>query len=70
MTGLSSSSRAILADALKSHLNSLAIIDRMAKSDPGSAIWQDNLLVSYRDVGDVQVAQGNIRVKPDFALSD
>ena len=36
------------------------IADRLAKSDPGNAGWQRDLSVSYENVGDVQVAQGNL----------
>ena len=43
-----------LAGALKSYRDSLAIRDRLAKSDPGNAGWQRDLSVSYDKVGDVQ----------------
>ena len=36
-----------LPAALNSHLASLAIRDRLAKSDPGNAGWQHDLSVSY-----------------------
>ena len=49
-----------LAGALKSYRDSLAIIDRLAKSDPGNAGWQRDLSVSYEKIGDVQVAQGDL----------
>ncbi len=49
-----------LAGALKSYRDSLAIGDRLAKSDPGNADWQRDLSVSYNKVGDVQVAQGDL----------
>ena len=49
-----------LAGALKSYRDGLAIIDRLAKSDPGNAGWQRDLSVSYDKVGDVQVAQGDL----------
>ena len=49
-----------LAGALKSYRDSLAIRDRLAKSDPGNAGWQRDLSVSYNKVGDVQVAQGDL----------
>ena len=38
----------------------LAIIERLAQSDPGNAGWQRDLSVSYENVGDVQVAQGDL----------
>ncbi len=49
-----------LAGALKSYRDSLAIADRLAKSDPGNAGWQRDLSVSYEKIGDVQVAQGDL----------
>ena len=49
-----------LAGALKSYNDSLAIRDRLAKSDPGNAGWQRDLSVSYERAGDVQVAQGDL----------
>ena len=49
-----------LPAALTSYQASLAIRDRLAKSDPGNAGWQRDLSVSYNKVGDVQVAQGNL----------
>ena len=49
-----------LASALKSYQDSLAIFDRLAKSDPGNAEWQRGLSVSYERIGDVQVAQGDL----------
>ncbi len=49
-----------LAGALTSYRDSLAIRDRLAKSDPGNAGWQRDLSVSYNKVGDVQVAQGDL----------
>jgi tetratricopeptide (TPR) repeat protein len=49
-----------LAGALKSYRDSLAIADRLARSDPGNAGWQRDLSVSFNKVGDVQVAQGDL----------
>ena len=49
-----------LPEALKSYRDSLAIVDRLAKADPGNAGWQRDLAVSYEKVGDVLVAQGNL----------
>ena len=46
--------------ALKSYHDGLAIIDRLAKSDPGNAGWQHDLSVAYDKVGDVQMAQGDL----------
>jgi len=36
-----------LPEALKSYRDSLAIADRLAKSDPGNAGWQRDLSVAY-----------------------
>ena len=49
-----------LGGALKSYRDSLMIIDRLARSDPGNADWQRDLSVSYDKIGDVQVAQGDL----------
>jgi tetratricopeptide (TPR) repeat protein len=49
-----------LAGALKSYRDSLAIAERLAKSDPGNAGWQCDLSVSFDRVGDVEVAQGDL----------
>ena len=64
-----------LAGALKSYRDSLAIRDRLAKSDPGNAGWQRDLSVSYNKVGDVQVAQGDLAgalksYRDSFAIRD
>jgi tetratricopeptide (TPR) repeat protein len=52
--------RGDLAGALKSYNDGLAIIDRLAKSDPGNAGLQRDLSMAYNAVGDVQMAQGNL----------
>jgi hypothetical protein len=49
-----------LAGALKSYNDSLAIFDRLAKSDPGNAGWQRDLSVSFGKIGDVQKEQGDL----------
>ena len=49
-----------LPEALNSFRDSLAIAERLAKSDPGNAGWQRDLSVSYIKVGDVLVAQGDL----------
>ena len=48
--------------ALKSYSDSLAILERLAKTDPGNAEWQSDLSVAYSKIGDVQVAQGDLAV--------
>jgi tetratricopeptide (TPR) repeat protein len=49
-----------LAAAFKDYQASLAIRDRLAKSDPGNAGWQRDLSVSLNKVGDVLVAQSSM----------
>ena len=49
-----------LAGALKSYNDSLAINDRLAKSDPGNAEWQRDLSVSYERVGNVLLDQRDL----------
>jgi hypothetical protein len=50
-----------LKAALKSYSDSLAIRERLAKSDPGNAGWQGDLSVSYNMIGGVQVARGDLK---------
>jgi hypothetical protein len=50
---------AVLAGALTSSRNSLAIIDRLAKSDPGNTGWQRDLAVSNAKIGDTFKKMGN-----------
>jgi tetratricopeptide (TPR) repeat protein len=49
-----------LPEALKTYRDGLAIIDRLAKADPGNGVLQHNLGVSNERVGDVLMAQGNL----------
>jgi tetratricopeptide (TPR) repeat protein len=49
-----------LAEALTSFRDGLAIRERLAQADPGNALWQRDLSVSYNKIGDVLVAQGNL----------
>ena len=49
-----------LAGALKSYRDALVIVERLAKSDPGNAIWQRDLAVSFDRIGNVQVEQGEL----------
>ncbi len=48
-----------LSAALKSFHDGLAIAERLNKADPGNALWQRSLSVSYIHVGDVLAAQGD-----------
>ena len=50
-----------LRGGAESYRDSLAIARRLAAADPGNAGWQRDLSVSYNKVGDVLVAQGNLR---------
>ena len=47
-----------LAGALKDYQDSLAIFDRLAKSDPGNAGWQRDLAIGYSNVARIQMKQG------------
>jgi tetratricopeptide (TPR) repeat protein len=49
-----------LGGALKSYRDSLMIIDRLAKTDPGNTDYQRELSVAYNNIGDVQVEQGDL----------
>jgi tetratricopeptide (TPR) repeat protein len=40
-----------LPEVLKSYQRSLAILDRLAKSDPGNAVWQRDLASGYARLG-------------------
>jgi tetratricopeptide (TPR) repeat protein len=46
--------------ALASYKDDLAIVDRLAKADPGNAEWQHDLSVAYGKVGIVLIAQGDL----------
>jgi tetratricopeptide (TPR) repeat protein len=52
--------RGDLTGALKSYQDGLAFAERLAKFDPGNALWQRDLSVSYSKVGGVQEAQGDL----------
>ena len=47
-----------LSAALTSYQASLAIRDRLAKADPGNAVWQRDVAVSNERIGDVQSKRG------------
>src|SRR6516164_3010480 len=49
-----------LTEAQQAYRNSLAIMERLAKADPGHAGLQRDLSALYNRVGDVLVAQGNL----------
>ena len=49
-----------LPAALISYQVSVAIRERLAKSDPGNAGWQYNLSVSYKKVGDAYGKTGQL----------
>jgi Flp pilus assembly protein TadD len=52
--------RGDLSGALKSYNDGLAIVGRLATSDPGNAGWQRDLSVSYDNIGDIREAQGDL----------
>jgi tetratricopeptide (TPR) repeat protein len=54
------SDRRDFASALKSYRDTLAILEKLAKQDPGNAAWQRDLSLSYARVGAVQSAQGDL----------
>ena len=47
--------------ALAAYRAGLAIAERLAAADPGNAGWQRDLSVSHERIGDVLVAQGELR---------
>jgi len=47
-----------LSEALESYRASLAIGERLAKQDPGNAVWQRDLVVSYYKLADLAEKQG------------
>jgi tetratricopeptide (TPR) repeat protein len=49
-----------LPEALKSFRDGHAVFEHLAKADPGNALWQRDLSVSYDRIGDMLVAQGNL----------
>jgi tetratricopeptide (TPR) repeat protein len=49
-----------LPEALKSFRESLAIVDRLARTDPGNADWQHDVAVLHVKVGEVLQKQGNL----------
>jgi tetratricopeptide (TPR) repeat protein len=57
--------RAALADVLPLYERGLAIAERLAKADPGNALWQRDLSVSHNKIGDVLRAQGNLSATLD-----
>jgi hypothetical protein len=50
-----------LAEALKAFQDGVAIIERLAKTDPGNGLWQAGLVAAYQKIGDVLLAQGICR---------
>jgi hypothetical protein len=51
--------RGDLASALKSYRDSVAAIERLAKTDPGNAGWRRDLSMSYDKIGNILMAQDN-----------
>src|SRR5262249_20026478 len=54
---------------------SLAIAERLARTGPENALWQDDLSVSYKKLGDALVAQGQLAealkaYQDGFAIAD
>jgi tetratricopeptide (TPR) repeat protein len=55
-----------LVAALDSYRAGAAIVERLAKADPGNAGWQRDLSVSYNKIGDVLRAQGDLKATLEF----
>ena len=49
-----------LTGALKSYGDDLAIMEQLARSDPGNTGWQSDLSTSYEKVGDMHVVRGDL----------
>src|SRR5258708_4738563 len=47
------------AEALQSHRDSLAIVERLAQSDPGDRLWQRGRSITYEHIGDIHHARGD-----------
>ena len=52
-----------LAGALKSYRDSLAIMKRLAKSDPGNAGWQRDLSVSFETSATCRSRRATLRAR-------
>jgi len=48
------------SEALASYQADLAISESLVKSDPGNASWKRGLSVTYDNIGDVEVKQGDL----------
>ena len=48
-----------LSGALRSFRNGLAVMDELAKSDPGNVGWQRDLAVSFERIGTAQIMQND-----------
>jgi predicted Zn-dependent protease len=55
-----------LQGALKSNQKSLAIVSRLANSDPGNAEWQRALAASYSKLADAHLGSGDKARARDF----
>ena len=47
-------------EALATYRDAATMAARLARADPGNAIWQINLAASYDKIGDVLMAQGDL----------
>jgi tetratricopeptide (TPR) repeat protein len=59
-TGDIQNQRGNLAAALATYQGAKDLADRLATSDPGSALWQRELALSYNKIGAVEVPEGNL----------
>jgi tetratricopeptide (TPR) repeat protein len=58
--GLVLSAQGDLAGALKSHADSRAIVEKLARTDPDNGEWQHDLLLSHYYIGSVQSEMGDL----------
>jgi tetratricopeptide (TPR) repeat protein len=54
------SAKGDLDGALEAYQQDLAIAQKLAAQDPGNALWQHDLSVSFIKIGDVQSAKGDL----------
>ena len=59
----------------KSFQDSLAIWERLVKTDPNNRLWQSNLAAIYQRIGDALKAQGNLpeaikSLQADLAITE
>jgi len=58
--------QAKIPEALESYRAALAIRERLAKADPGNALWQRALSTSHNKIGDILRAKGDLKAALEF----